>query len=160
MNEEVKSYVGIGVKAATAIGVGGVFVPDWPALSIVWISMLNTIADHYGKSLGKDQIGKIVAAVVAGAGVWMVGSGLVSKIMGWAGVLTFGTSTAAAIVINSAINGFFTWRLGVVFDKLMSDQDAPQGIVELSELVIRNMAPTPRLGEMREFISMYKMYRS
>ena len=160
MNEEVKTYVGIGVKSATAIGVGGVFVPDWPALSVIWLSMLNAIAAHYGRNLDRTQIGKIVAAVVAGAGVWMVGSGLVTKLLGWLGIFTFGGTTAVAIVVNSAINGFFTWRLGMVFDRLMCSENGANSIAELSELIIRNMAPTPRFGEMREFFSMYKLYRS
>lgn len=160
MHPDVRQAVGIGVKAATAIGVAGVFVPDWPALSMIWISMLNAIAEHYGKSLDKSQIGKIVAAVIAGAGVWMVGSGLVSKIMGWLGIFTFGATTAAAAVVNSIINGFFTWRLGVVFEKLMTTEKGGSSVAELTEVIIRNMAPSPRLGEMKEFFAMYKLYHS
>ncbi|MBR3902149.1 MAG: hypothetical protein IKJ29_00650 [Akkermansia sp.] len=160
MHENVKQAVGIGVKAATGIGVAGVFVPDWPALSIIWVSMLHAIADHYGKSLDKTQIGKLVAAVIAGAGVWMVGSGLVSKIMGWLGFFTFGTTTAAAAVVNSIINGFFTWRLGVIFEKLMSTENGGASVAELTELIVRNMAPSPKMGEMKEFFAMYRLYHS
>lgn len=160
MHENVKQAVGIGVKAATAIGVAGVFVPDWPALSMIWVTMLHAIADHYGKSLDKTQIGKLVAAVIAGAGVWMVGSGLVSKIMGWLGFFTFGTTTAAAAVVNSIINGFFTWRLGVIFEKLMSTENGGASVAELTELIVRNMAPSPKMGEMKEFFAMYRLYHS
>lgn len=160
MHENVKQAVGIGVKAATAIGVAGVFVPDWPALSIIWVSMLHSIADHHGKSLDKTQIGKLVAAVIAGAGVWMAGSGLVAKIMGWLGIFTFGTTTAAAAVVNSIINGFFTWRLGVIFEKLMSTENGETSVAELTELIVRNMAPSPKMGEMKEFFAMYRLYHS
>jgi hypothetical protein len=102
------------VRRAAGVGVVGALHPgfDEAAMATLWTHMVTTIARRSHARPSPATVTKLVAAAVSACAAYSTGSKLLTWGVGL--VLPGGLLLAApaAVTLNSAINAYFTYRLG------------------------------------------------
>lgn len=102
------------VVAAAGLGVPGLFLPglDEGGMTLIWGTMVTTLAHSFGAELSPVIVAKYVAAGLSGVAAYTLGS----KVLTWAAapllVAVPFAGVPAAVALNSGLNGLFTLRLG------------------------------------------------
>lgn len=123
---ELRELIEKAAMRAGAIGIPGAlsFGLDVAAISAIWVTMTLSIARRLGhQELSKDFVTKLVFALVAGAGTYITGSKLASKVLL---AIPVG-GTLAAVGVNSFLNCWYTFRLGDAVIELFSQPQFDAG---------------------------------
>ena len=106
--------------AAAGLGIPGIFLPgvDMVGVSAVWVKMMVDLAKESGHEVNLEFAGKVMSSVLAGAGLYMGGSKLLTTLLTFTGV---GAVPAAGL--NAIFNWIYTLRLG----KLLATQFSKPG---------------------------------
>lgn len=100
--------VGQHVAASAAIGVPGAFAfgADVPLLIGNWTAGAVRIFEETGFSVEEHEVKSLVGGVISAVAAYIAGASLASKVFH----LVPGPGTALAVVANTGLNAFFTYR--------------------------------------------------
>lgn len=146
-NPKIQKIINVAVASASGAGVTvALIASDGPILAGIWGTMIYKIAKEHDVDFDTETCVKIATAVIAGSAAWMAGCKILTKILTWTMV-----AIPVALGINAVINAFYTWRLGVGFDKIFSQSGYEKTITKLASIAITFLAPIPKLSEVSDF---------
>jgi hypothetical protein len=149
------SAVRTAVKAAAGLGVPGVFAPglDEAGMAAIWTTMITTIARRRGVGISAVAAGKIVASASASVAAYRMGSRLLTLAMAPLLLVLPIVGVPAAVALNSILNAWFTYRLGVACDRRFAD---PGFSARECLLVVKGLAGLPTVSELVELSDMLR----
>jgi uncharacterized protein (DUF697 family) len=156
IKEKYRSIVKTATVAAGAMGIPGAFSfgLDVTAMSSIWITMIVSISRKSNHEVDGVFAAKLAAGVLAGAGAYVVGSRVITNILPF---LLPVAGSFAAMGVNSALNAWYTYKLGQaisnLFDKGDFDSsDAMAAVKTISTLIIG----LPTYGEMADVMALLR----
>lgn len=159
LQQRYQGSVKTAVVAAAGLGIPGIFNPalDVAGTAGIWTTMVGALAAQSGHTISPHLIGKLVSAAVSGVSAYMLGS----KILTWVAtplILAFPVAgIPAAALVNSLLNGLFTYRLGLgVASEMSRATFTDDDFIQLSYRVARKLTHLPSWEEIeavRELIS-------
>lgn len=153
----VRRIVGRAAAQAAAAGPTAFLVgTDLPLITGIWTYMVCRIAGEHGKdNFSEGNCTKFVTAVLTAASAWMAGSGIVSKLIACTGI-----GLPLGVGLNSAVNAFYTYRIGKIFDRLCLDDSGWMTVKELGIIAGKQMLPMPSISEIRDFLGLFREFKS
>lgn len=148
-----KDAVRVAVRTAASLGVPGILHPglDEAGMSVIWLTMVTTIAKRQGAQISTATASKLVAAAIASVSAYSVGS----KILTWALLLIVHALPfaviPAAMALNVALNALFTYKLGTSCIRRFSD---PKFNARDAITIGAHMVMVPTLSEISDLKSM------
>ena len=154
MDSTVKTIIKVAMGAtAAAGGFLGVTGGDTVVLAGAWGGMMLGIAGYHGVPLDKETCVKICASIIASFASYKMGC----MALTWAlTVLTAGLAALVAGGLNAIINGYLTYRLGRIFDKMYGEEG--YGVVKtiVVSQIVKSLLHVPTPDEFRDFWATFK----
>lgn len=151
LNYDIAKIIKVGCHAAAGVGLIGAFTTDAPALAAIWGTMIYKIAKEYDVEFSNETCLKIATSILMSASTFMVGSGILVKILTYSGVGAW-----IGLATNCIINYFYTWRLGTAFDEIFRYCGVDTVLSKLVSLAIKKLCPVPTLSEVKELWNFYR----